>query len=534
MTDDLVDKLLQRHEHMHTRRLTWETHWQEVAELVLPRQDEFYDVQRTPGDKRTDRIIDGLPPMALERFASAVEGVTMPRRSTWHTLMPTDDRLADNLEVRRYLDKVNALLFKYRYSPKANFASQTHETLMSVGAFGTGALFVRDVPGQGPRYKSVHIADIYIMENSVGQIDLVHRKYKLTKRQVQDVFGRVPEKIAACKDETEEHEFLHVVEPNPEYNPNRSDNEAMAYRSYDIYKDGREVMAKGGFTSFPYMVSRYVTSPREIYGRSPAMAVLPDIKMANEMKRTILRAAHRQTDPPLLLHDDGRLGKFSVKPNSLNFGALDAQGRQMVKPMDVGSNPGLGAELLEQVHKNINDAFLVTLFQILVETPEMTATEALIRSQEKGVLLSPTMGRIENEFTGPLIEREIDILNKNGFLPPLPEALQGQLEFEVEYTSPLSRQQRAESALGADRLMQKAIEIAGIDPSVFDKINIDEYMDVQADAFAAPGRILRSDEEVAALREAKEQQQNLMALAEQAPKVAGAVKDLADAGAVER
>ena len=35
----------------------------------------------------------------------------------------------------------------------------------------------------------------------------------------------------------------------------------------------------------------------------------------------------------------------------------------------------------------INDAFLVTLFQILTETPEMTATEVIERTREKGALL---------------------------------------------------------------------------------------------------------------------------------------------------
>ncbi|MBJ7391821.1 MAG: hypothetical protein JHC85_09650, partial [Chthoniobacterales bacterium] len=36
---------------------------------------------------------------------------------------------------------------------------------------------------------------------------------------------------------------------------------------------------------------------------------------------------------------------------------------------------------------------LVTLTQVLVAAPRMTAAEALLRAQEKAALLAPTMGR---------------------------------------------------------------------------------------------------------------------------------------------
>jgi hypothetical protein len=72
----------------------------------------------------------------------------------------------------------------------------------------------------------------------------------------------------------------------------------------------------------------------------------------------------------------------------------------------------------------INDSFLVTLFQILIDSPQMTATEVLQRAQEKGALLSPTMGRQQSEFLGPTIERELDVLAQQGMIPPMPAILQ--------------------------------------------------------------------------------------------------------------
>ena len=153
------------------------------------------------------------------------------------------------------------------------------------------------------------------------------------------------------------------------------------------------------------------------------MIVLPDIKMLNEMSKTVIRAAHKTVDPPLLLHDDGVLGlsrggRPNLDPGALNVGGIDDQGRPKVLPLQTGARPDLGLELMEQRRKVINDAFLVTLFQILVEGPAMTATEVLERAKEKGALLAPTMGRQQSEALGPMIERELDILARvPGALP---------------------------------------------------------------------------------------------------------------------
>src|SRR4029077_1707786 len=97
----------------------------------------------------------------------------------------------------------------------------------------------------------------------------------------------------------------------------------------------------------------------------------------------------------------------------------------------------------------IGDAFLVTLFQILTETPQMTATEVIERTNEKGILLAPTVGRQQSEYLGPMIERELDVLGAQGLLPPMPPRLkEAKGEYQVVYTSPFSRAMRAQEAAG--------------------------------------------------------------------------------------
>src|SRR5690606_21412594 len=95
----------------------------------------------------------------------------------------------------------------------------------------------------------------------------------------------------------------------------------------------KEVVRHGGYHSMPLLVGRFTALSTAKYGRSPAVQVLPDIKMTNEMQKTLLRAAHRAVTPPLLVHDDGILTKISLKPDAVNIGGVSADGRQMVQPL---------------------------------------------------------------------------------------------------------------------------------------------------------------------------------------------------------
>jgi hypothetical protein len=124
----------------------------------------------------------------------------------------------------------------------------------------------------------------------------------------------------------------------------------------------------------------------------------------------------------------------------------------------------------------IDDMFLVTLFKVLSEHPSMTATQVIELVNEKGILVAPTLGRQETEYLGPMIEREIDVLNSLGLLPPMPpRLLEAQGEYQVVYTSPLALSQRAQEAAGFIRTVETAKEIVNItqDPSYLDVFDFD-------------------------------------------------------------
>jgi len=538
-----VDEMIQRYNSLKGTRSNWESHWEEIAERVLPRQMGFLG-DRTDGEKKTQKVFDSRPMIALERFSAVMDSMLTPRQQKWHNLRTTDESLNRDFEVQDWFYKVNNILHAARYSPKANFAGQNSERWTSVGAFGTGSLFTDYVPGVGLRYRCVNLRDTFFLENHQGMIDTVYRCFKFTARQAVQRWGEknMPERIMKALEspnrQNEKFEFLHVVAPREDYDSTRADARGKPYGSYYIaLADRVMVTPEGGFTSFPYSISRYVTAPDEVYGRSPAMTALPDIKMLNEMAKTDIRAVHKLIDPPILLHDDGILGggamTVNMRPGGLNVGGVNRNGQAMMQPFGTGARVDINEAKMDQRRAAIDDAFLVTLFQILVDTPRMTATEALIRAQEKGMLLTPTMGRQQSEALGPLIEREIDLLMFHRVLPPMPDILrEAGGEYEIVYDSPMSRMQRAEELVGVQRTMELLAPFAQMDPTVLDVFDKDELARLTAEVSGVPTPVLRSPEKVAALRQQRAQQEQDAMMMQAAQPLAGAMKDAAQAQAL--
>ncbi len=529
MADTRAVDLIQKHEQRAAKRGTWESHWQDIADLVLPGD---VTIRRHPGEKRREKIFDSTAPLAVQRFAAAVQSYVAPQGSKWHGLRAMPEELNEDEEVTEYFDALRDVLFTYRLAPFTNFYSQLNEVLLSLGAFGTGVLFIGEQP-RGLRYKSVPIAEAYLGENAVGQIDQFDRFYEMSARQIRQMFKNVPSNVTRALDKEPDKPFqlLHCVMPREDYNERLKDSKNMPFASFYIERESRTILDEGGFRKFPYAVARYVTAPGEVYGRSPAMSVLPTIQGAGAIFKTMIRAAEYQAFPPTLVHEDGILGRMTLQPHSVVAGGLDAQGRAMVAPLQVGAQPQLGVDVLAQERGVINDAFLITLFQILVEAPQMTATEVLQRAQEKGALIGPALARLSTDLFGPLIDRELDLLAPHNALPKPPDVLvQYGGGYEVEYDSPLSRAQKSEEAVATMRLMEFAGANEPIYPGLTKRIDSDEALKIVHRSFGAPQKLLRTDDEMEALEEQEAQKMAAASALEAAPAAAGALKDIAQAG----
>lgn len=535
--DSIAKDIVREFESLASQRVNFDSHCREVAERVLPSFRFDFDQRgyksQTKGEERSEYVFDSTASIALGRFASIMDSLLTPRNSKWHKLGVTNKDLADVREVRLYFDAATDILFKYRYSPKANFSSQNQQIYELLGAFGNGPMYVdQNAAEPGLRYKACSLGGIYFSENHQGLVDKVVRKFTLTARQAFQKWGEnLPQKIKefAEKETEEEFEFIQCVKPREDINPNRKDYRGMPYASYYVSLEGCQLVEEGGYNSFPYPVARHKNAPGEVYARSPAMEVLPSIKTLNEQKKTILKQGHRAVDPIYLGYDDGIFSRFAARPGTFVSGGVSKEGRPLVHALPVG-NLAVGRDMMEDERMVIKDVFLVTLFQILVESPTMTATEVLERVKEKGILLAPTFGRQEAEYLGPMIERELDVLSQQGLLPPMPAVLrEAKGEYQIEYDSPFSRAQRAEEASGLMRMYEWAINVAGTtqNPSVLDHFNEDVIVPEVSRIHGLPEKWLRSQEEVAQLRAQRAQVNQAEAASRAAPGAAALIKSAA-------
>lgn len=532
-------------------RSVFEQHWLEIAERVLPgwadsfRSNTLHNDQFNKGEKGTDKIFDSTASVALSRFASILDSLLTPRNQTWHKLKADDPVLNRHRGTKLWFEEVTRLLFKHRYAPKANFSGQNQLAYQSLGAFGSQAMYIDAVAGEsaGFRYKACPLGQTYFFENHQGMIDSMIRHFALTARQAKQKWGEnvLPDHIAkAARGEGNsgqtpetEFEFLHCVKPREDVDPQRRDSLGLPFASYYVAKADKILLSEGGYRTFPFAASRYEQAPGEVYGRSPAMLVLPAIKTLNEEKKTVLKQGHRTVDPITLAHDDGVVDAFSMRPGTMVSGGVNAEGRPLVQPFPVG-NIAVGKDLMDDERVIINDAFLVTLFQILVETPTMTATEVIERTREKGILLAPTVGRQQSEYLGPMIERELDILAMQGALPPMPKMLaDAEGEYSILYDSPLSRMQRAEEASGAIRSVEQTLTIVDRtgDPSPLDNYDIDTMTREIAEIQGTPPSWMASLDEVRAVREGRAEAAERQQRSQEAPGQAALIK--AEAAAEE-
>lgn len=538
---DLANRIMQQQSEMEAVRGNWESMWEDVARLVLPRADDFRQ-KHSPGTQRNQHQYDAFPMLALDKFSAVIEAGLMPRTSMWHKLTTGDPEFDEAHEVRLYLDEVNQILWDKRYSAKANFASQASEVRLSLGSFGTGCMFVEAREGGGICYKSIHLSEIFIRENWEGMIDTVHRKFELTARQAVQIFkDATPKKILDKYNSGkggDKFEFIHAVFPREDRDPTRLDEKGLPFAGIYLFTEGQEILREDGYHEMPYIVSRYAVSSREIYGRSPAIQLLPDISMLNEMRRTTIEAANMAVDPPVLLPDDA-ISEFDLTPGSRNYGASDDQGRPLALPWNPGVNVGLGLEMMQDTRNQIDDGFLGATFRVLLENPQMTATQALLIAQQQGQMSAPVIGRLQTEWLGPLIRRESGILFRQGAYPEIPPALRDRLQstresLQIEYVSPLVRAARSEEGISILRTFESLAPIAQVDPTVFDRFDMAEIPDILADVNGVPERALKAPEVYEAEREQEADQAALGNVLQAAPVAAETAKTLAEAQAASQ
>lgn len=536
MADSVANEVMREVEMEKADRGNFESLWTQAARRVHPRGDNFQGRHTSPGERRTEWQFDSKPVLALERWTAVILGMIAPPSERYHGFEASERSIRKHIEVKEWCEETREDVFQMRYSSASNFPGQFNEVLMATGAFGTGLMFIDDRPGRPVNYKSLGLEKTWIREAENGVVNCAYRQLDLRADQAISMFGaqQLPSQIISgmATQPNKTYAFYQRIKPRDYINKSaRYSQESMAFQSDYVCEIDRVHLESGGYRTFPICTMRTTTTTNEVYGRGPAMTVLSDIKMKNEIWRTILRSSHRMAEPVMLLADDAALANFQMQPGARNKGFLkSSDGTPLAQQLKWEGDLQPAMYVAQQTDNDINDAFLMTIFQLMMTRPDMTATEVLERLRERGMLLTPSAGRIFREFIGGMAERELDILQARGKLAPMPEVLeQAGGEIEVTDDSPLAKAQKSARAIGFDRTVQQVLPFAEINPNIMQRFKVEEIIPELAEIHGMPLNWLYNDTEFAAVQEAQAKREAAAQTVEAAPQLASAAKDAAQA-----
>ena len=362
ISSEQVIHLVKRKNKLKAQRGTWESHWQDLTNFVLPNESDF-NLKRSKGDKRTTLVYDSTGIHANEMLAAGLHGMLTNPASNWFSLRVKDsmDSFADNAEAKQWLEETTNVILAELSAPDVAFPSHIHEYYLSLCSVGTACMFVGEpTTREGISFRSIHIDEIFIAENADGIVDTVFRIFKMTVRQIVQKWGEKSlspriQRMYEKKEFDKEVELFHCVYPRDDVDKGKKAATMLPVASVYIDEKEKHVLAEGGFDEMPYMVGRWSKTVGEVFGRSPAMTALPDIKMLQEIMKTTIKAAQKVVDPPLLVPDDGVLGPVRTIPGGLNYYRASSGAR--IEPLLTGGNIGLSYEMMNDLRERIRTTF---------------------------------------------------------------------------------------------------------------------------------------------------------------------------------
>lgn len=540
--EDLAKHDLAEHERLVAMRQPWEESWREIDER-FPQGAGAFDRQ-VQGGFRGAKNFDSQHILSADKFSAAGVAISTPEHDDYIRPVFLDEELNKERDVQLWRAATGRRMKAIRHAAHTGFNIAAHEDWDQLGRYGTSAIWQEALPNRGMFYRCLHLSEFWFDVDFAGLPDLVHRKFERTAAQLEKLFGidaltpKMREHLEATGPKKEhKFEILHVVEPNRSWDRESLDHNRHPVASRYLAMDEKLYVRRKGYRTMPISVKRHTTSASEIYGRSPAFKVMPNIKALGAMKRTTLRAAHKAVDPALLFNHDGGNVRMSSKPGGLNPGFVDEAGRPLVHRMPGGENGiPLAENAMEQEREVIRVAFLEEFYKILTDpNSRMTTTEVLEVMSKQGVLVRPFATRYETESQHPMSQRDLELMLTAGQVDPLPDVVREAGAWPlIAYENPLAMMARAESASKSMRFVEYATQITTLGESAAGQfIDVEAMLRGGAEEIGVRPDYMRSAEQVQAAQQAEAEERKAAINAELLEKAAGATKDIAQAASYE-
>lgn len=425
-----LNNIVQRYEQAKSRRSNWESHWQECYDYALPERGNFthFDV---PGARKTQNLYDGTAMDSVDQLAASLLGNLTPPWTGWFGFKPGPElNKQEAQDIAPLLEDIGKTI--QAHLDRSNFNVEMHQCFLDLAVGGTATLFFEETePGAFSAFKftSVPLHDVILEEGDKGFLDNAFRVMSLTLAQIEEKYpaAQLPERIyrEGTQDSQARFKMLESVLP---------EKGVYAFTAILLEETAPVLLSEGVFNESPAISFRWMKSSGEVYGRSPIMKALPDIKTVNKVVELILKNASIAVTGIWQADDDGVLNPANIelKPGAIIPKAVGSQG---LKALEMPGRFDVSELILNDLRGRIRHALLTDKLGP-VSGGRMTATEIIERSSEMALLLGATYGRLQSELLTPLIQRAFSILKRRGEIPDI--ELDGRY-VALDYRSPLAR-----------------------------------------------------------------------------------------------
>lgn len=535
--------------------------WRDIADHVRPNRPKFFTTDVNNGTRRASRIIDGTAVHASGTLRSGMmAGVTSPARP-WFGLTTPDPDLSEFAPVKEWLhlvtNRMNAV-FK-----KSNLYNVLPGAYGDMGDFGTSCTYMEEDLEDIVRFYPFPIGSYCIATDERLKVNVFLRDFTMTVRQLLGKFGEkdgagkitnwanFSTNVKSLYDQNSLEtriEVCHVVRPNENYNGLMLHSKYKKFSScyFERGASGNSsgtvtdavsadrFLKESGLDFFPALTPRWEVSGEDTWGTTyPGINALGDIRGLQTMVKRRDEAVEKMVRPPMQAPASMRTQKMSILPGDTTF-VPDGNRGEFKPSMVVGVNLADLRENIREARAQVQRYYFEDLFLMLSQSDrrEITAREIDERREEKLLALGPVLEQMNQDALDPLIDNTFDIMLKRGQIPEAPEELQG-IPLKIEYTSIMAQAQKAITISSKERFLGFVTQVAAVDPGAMMKVDTDELIDTYGDAVGIEPKVVRSDEQVAEMRQAQQQAQAQAQQAEQLQSESAAVKDLGSASTDE-
>jgi hypothetical protein len=423
--------ILKQYERAKSRRHAWEPLWKECYNYALP-QHENRDGFSGIGSRKTDHLYDSTAMDAVEQLAASLLGQLTPPWSSWFGLKPCPDMNAEDADkLSPVLEKASRLI--QSHFDRSNFTTEIHQAFLDLITGGTATLqFEESSVGEYSAFRFNAIPlNKTVLEEGVrsGRLDSLYHEAEMNFTKISEKFpgAELPNdmEIDAKNNADKSYRVLEILTPR---------GLVYAYDAYLLDQESEPTLLKSAtMTDAPFISFRWMKTPGEIYGRSPVMKCLPDIKTANKVVELVLKNASIAVAGIWQADDDGVLNPANIdlSPGTIIPKAVGSKG---LTPLEMPGRFDISEIVLDDLRSRIRHGLLVDRLGAIGQT-RMTATEVIERSSEMALVLGATYGRLQSELLTPLIQRAYGILRRRGEVPDL--AIDGRL-VAIDYRSPMA------------------------------------------------------------------------------------------------